>query len=264
MLFDKNNTLYFTTSWDDGSVLDLKLAEILDKYRVKGTFYIPKNFEEKGGKFSEYQRRLTEEEIRMISLTQELGAHSLGHRSLDTLSKNEIKNEVQGSKLFLEKIIGKEIEMFCFPKGVYNNEVLDIVKSSGYLGARTIERPSFLLPGDGFLLPVSVQCAPFPFRKKDARDYYWGKIFDPIRGYGFRLLFSPLLLSLYSWQSFARSFLNYAIKNGNYFHLFGHSWELEKYKMWGELESFIEYARKIKNANFISNSEIIHITKELK
>ena len=29
-----------TTSWDDGNKLDLKLAALLDKYGLVGTFYI--------------------------------------------------------------------------------------------------------------------------------------------------------------------------------------------------------------------------------
>ena len=29
-----------TTSWDDGHKLDLKLAALLKKYNIKGTFYI--------------------------------------------------------------------------------------------------------------------------------------------------------------------------------------------------------------------------------
>ena len=31
-----------TTSWDDGHQLDLRVAELLTKYRLHGTFYIPK------------------------------------------------------------------------------------------------------------------------------------------------------------------------------------------------------------------------------
>ena len=33
---------YITTSWDDGHQLDLRVAELLTKYRLHGTFYIPK------------------------------------------------------------------------------------------------------------------------------------------------------------------------------------------------------------------------------
>lgn len=33
--------LLFTTSWDDGHPLDLRLAELLVTYGFRGTFYVP-------------------------------------------------------------------------------------------------------------------------------------------------------------------------------------------------------------------------------
>ena len=33
--------IYFTSSWDDGSVYDIKLSELLLKYNQKATFFIP-------------------------------------------------------------------------------------------------------------------------------------------------------------------------------------------------------------------------------
>jgi hypothetical protein len=35
--------IYVTTSWDDGHKLDMKLAVLLKKYGIKGTFYICPN-----------------------------------------------------------------------------------------------------------------------------------------------------------------------------------------------------------------------------
>ena len=39
------------------------------------------------------------------------------------------------SKLFLEKIIEKEIRLFCYPSGIYNKRTIEIVKQSGYVAA---------------------------------------------------------------------------------------------------------------------------------
>ncbi len=41
MHIEKMNKVYFTTSWDDGSIYDMRLAELLLKYGLKATFYIP-------------------------------------------------------------------------------------------------------------------------------------------------------------------------------------------------------------------------------
>ena len=72
--------IYFTSSWDDGSVNDLKLLKLLNKYNIKGTFYVPKEFDGKGSKFSEYNRQLSDKEIIEIASGQEIGSHSLTHR----------------------------------------------------------------------------------------------------------------------------------------------------------------------------------------
>ena len=42
--------LIVTTSWDDGSRLDLKLAELLEKYGISGTFYVPKTEDDSEGR----------------------------------------------------------------------------------------------------------------------------------------------------------------------------------------------------------------------
>ena len=36
---------YLTTSWDDGDALDARLADLLARYGVPGTFYVPRNCE---------------------------------------------------------------------------------------------------------------------------------------------------------------------------------------------------------------------------
>jgi len=65
------NKIIVTTSWDDGHKFDIRLAKLLDKYGLKGTFYITKNF----------QGRLSKEEIKSISKNHEIGAHYKSSKS---------------------------------------------------------------------------------------------------------------------------------------------------------------------------------------
>lgn len=251
-----NKKIYFTTSWDDGSVHDLRLVELLNKYRIKGTFYVPQNFNRQDDKFSEYGRRLNEEEIKLISESQEIGAHSLNHVDFKNLPEEKLREEISGTKLFIEKITGKEVKMFCPPNGVVNKFIIDTTEGVGYKGLRTTSKLEFRLPEDAFNMNVSVQCAPFPFRKKDCRSFYWRKLFGPIVNYKI-LYFPSLWLSIFSWESFADSFFNYALNHGNYFHLYGHSWEIEKYCMWEKLEVFLKKASRVEGIKFLTNSEIL-------
>jgi peptidoglycan/xylan/chitin deacetylase (PgdA/CDA1 family) len=251
------NKIYFTTSWDDGSLGDLKVAEILRKEGVSGTFYIPKNFPYFGGKFSEYKIMDTNS-IKYLSQIQEIGAHTLSHKRLDFLDSGELKKEIFGSKAFLEDIVGKEISMFAYPEGKYNHKIIEIVKEAGYKGARSTKKMLYRLPEDPYLIGVSIRLAPFPFRKLDKKNYYFGRLFDPIKEYSPMVL--KLIPNLYSWQALARAFLKLSIEKGNYFHLYGHSWEIEKYGMWKDLKEFIRYLENFKEkVTFLTNSELINI-----
>lgn len=102
--------LIVTTSWDDGSKLDLKLAELLEKYGVKGTFYIPK---------AHLDDPLGRDDLRVLDKVHEVGAHTLNHVDLTKASLLQAKEEIGGIKAYLEDILGHTIYMFCYPYGKY-------------------------------------------------------------------------------------------------------------------------------------------------
>src|SRR3989344_5582292 len=100
--------LHVTTSWDDGDVLDERLAAMLEKYGLKGTFYIPRDY---------WGERLSDDAIRALSEKFEIGAHTLTHADLTKLSLDEAEKEIRGSKQWLEEVTGKPVGMFCYPRG---------------------------------------------------------------------------------------------------------------------------------------------------
>lgn len=245
--------LFFTTSWDDGSVFDLKVVDLLSRYGIKGTFYVPVKFDGQGGKYSAYSRRLSEDEIRSIAISQEVGGHSLTHRRLTTISSSEAKNEIVGSQQFLQRITGSSVKAFSFPGGKFDEPLLDIVREAGFVGARTTKKMAIQRAGNQpFLMDVTIVCQPFPFRWVDSSRVYWRRILDPFRAYAPRQW-------AFSWQSLARKWFEKALVEGDYFHLYGHSWELEKYGMWQELESFLSFVRKHENIICLSNSEAMEL-----
>jgi peptidoglycan/xylan/chitin deacetylase (PgdA/CDA1 family) len=252
------NKIYVTTSWDDGSVHDLKLAELLNKYNVKGTFYIPSYFTSQGDKFSAYGRLLNEEEIQTISQTHEVGGHTFNHTVLKQLSDEKIIYELLENKKRLERITGKTVKMFAYPSGFFDNKISEMVKSVGFSGARTTKKLSNSIGHNPFQLPVSIQVNSFPFRKLNPNHYYWRRLLDPIFGYNKEILrFPGLFFRIYSWQVFAQTFFHMCRKNGGYFHFYGHSWEIEKYNLWLELETFLKFITSQPNILFFNNFEII-------
>ena len=96
--------MIFTTSWDDGHVLDNKLCELLNKYQIKGTFFLSKNY---------LEEPLHDDEIVQISNFHEIGAHTINHPHLSQLDFNCQYKEINQSKIWLENLLNKKCQGFC-------------------------------------------------------------------------------------------------------------------------------------------------------
>lgn len=244
--------LYVTTSWDDGHKLDLRTAELLQRYGLKGTFYVSQEYAEP---------RLSEDEIRSLRQYHEVGAHTVTHPDLTTLSEAEALREMVESKAWLEAVLGEEVSMFCYPSGRHNAQVVRLTKEAGFEGARTTVSGKISLPKDPFLIATSVQAYPFPLRKLDKSHYYWRKLFQPFteRAGALRALGVPLF-SMTSWDSAAYAVFEHALKHGGVFHLWGHSWELERYGLWEGLERLLaRMAERKSEFSAVTNRELLSI-----
>jgi peptidoglycan/xylan/chitin deacetylase (PgdA/CDA1 family) len=65
----------------------------------------------------------------------EIGAHTVNHPFLSQLSQPMQQQEIQGSKLELEKLLGREVKSFAYPHGSYNQETVDLVAETGFSSA---------------------------------------------------------------------------------------------------------------------------------
>ncbi len=111
---------------------------MLKEHGLEATFYVaPEN--------QEFARQdlLTPQEIRGLSRDFEIGAHSITHRRLPTISEHEAEKEIVESKVVLEQITGKEVKTFCYPGGAYTQLHVQLVKDAGYRYARTVARYAF-------------------------------------------------------------------------------------------------------------------------
>ncbi len=237
--------LTVTTSWDDGDVLDERVAGLLDRYGLKGTFYIPREY---------WGERLTDELIGTLAERHEIGAHTLNHVDLAAVSIDEVKKEIEGSKVWIESIIKKPAEMFCYPKGRYTPAVRDITEAAGFRGARTVEQFRLDRSADPFQMATTVHVYPMPFR------YGAGvrRLLGPIRGRysGYRSLDVPLY-AMRSFETAAKAVFDTALKLGGDFHLWGHSWEVEKHGLWGQLENVLRYIGNRADCRYVTNAEIV-------
>ena len=71
-----------------------------------------------------------------------IGSHGESHTLLSGLSYEKQLKEIKNSKIFLEKIINKDVELFCYPYGgklSYNNNTLKILKKLEFKLACSVE-----------------------------------------------------------------------------------------------------------------------------
>ena len=226
-----------TTSWDDGHKLDLKLARLLKKYNIRGTFYIPPRNRE----FPQSDL-LTDSQIIELSKNFEIGGHTLTHPVLTKISIHEAYKEISGGKQYLEKLTGQKVISFSYPRGKHNLNVQNLVKKSGFLYARTVERHKFSISQNLYASPTSLHA----YRQyQDVFKIAWFSCWSPI---GF--------LENMDWESLAKRYFD-KLEGGNVFHFWGHSWIIDKNNDWGRLERVLSYISRRKNVRYVSNGELI-------
>lgn len=228
-----------TTSWDDGHVLDLKLADLLTKYGIKGTFYVSPQCHELAEK-----DRLTHGQIKTLSHNFEIGAHTMTHRSLPALEPTEAQKEIYDSKTHIEKVTGRTITSFCYPRGEYTKTHVSFVHSAGFTLARTVKRFVTEIGSDPLQMPTSIH----------AYDHWsdvWGVMkvvhFNPVR---FFYLY-------HRWDRQAIALFDKVLVEGGVFHLWGHSWEIDKNGDWDRLEAVLHYLSGKREVSYVTNNQSI-------
>jgi len=224
--------LIVTTSWDDGMLTDLKLAELLDKYGVKGTFYIPKCY---------LDNPLSREDMIALDQKFEIGAHTLTHVVLTAVSLEEARKEIEGSKAYLEDLLGHGISMFCYPKGRYNENVKRLVRTAGFIAARTCIPGSFSPPQDPYEWQITLHVS-------NGSPRMTLKIW---RESGISIK------SLLDWEVRARLLFDRALEKGGIYHIWGHSWEIERKHEWPKLERVLNYLSNREGVRYMTNGEAI-------
>lgn len=237
---------YITTSWDDGHVLDFRLADLLNKYSIPGTFYIPKSNAE--------HEVMLPQQVTELAKGFEIGGHTLSHIRLHTTDTQTLEYEIAGSYKWLSDLLGDTPVSFCFPGGVFHDKAVAAVYKSGYKIARTTELLSTKMKLHNSLTPTTLQV-------------YEHNAFT----YTKHLLKRRRITNLMQWLSntslkklsvLTENYLNRIDKYGGCFHLWGHSWEIEELGLWGKLEDLLRIMSNRDGFHYIANKEIIN-QKEL-
>src|SRR5262245_15905834 len=81
----QNASLLVTTSWDDGHPADLRVADLLDKHGLKGTFFIPCSN-------SEGRSVMCSSDVAELGRRFEIGGHTQNHVSLTEIAPRAAAN----------------------------------------------------------------------------------------------------------------------------------------------------------------------------
>ncbi|NDJ75621.1 MAG: polysaccharide deacetylase family protein [Chloroflexi bacterium] len=242
---------WISTSWDDGHVLDRRVVDLLNRHNLRGTFYIARDY---------LPDRLSDSEIVVLAQEHEVAAHTLTHPILTEIALDDARQEIMGSKAWLEDLTGRPVTGFAFPAGIFNQDLRNLAEDVGFRVARSVRQFSIGTTGLDYLdLPTTIHIYPFPFRPVNS----WRARFQPIRRAVPHIL--PLripLLALRNWPALATILLERASQQGGVWHLWGHSWEIEKYGMWDELDRILAVASRYSNAQPVTNSELVHALKQ--
>lgn len=232
----------FTTSWDDGHALDTRVAELLHKHGIKGTFYVPSRVAPGGCCNPNGFSVLPAAELRSLGTAFEIGSHTLDHRSLDDLPVDEARHQIVAGKRWLEDQLGRRVAGFCYPNGHHDAAVRQLVRDSGFRYARTTEDLRDDLGSDPFQMPVTLHF--YPRRRVDVARGFVREERHRLRQWRWARRL-PVFASAVSKNDFAARFrrlVDRVCERGGVFHVWGHSWEIDRVDGWAMLDEVLGYA----------------------
>lgn len=242
----KSGRCLVTTSWDDGHGLDDELADLLDDVGAAATFYIPRE--------AKY-RQVDDDFVRHLSERFEVGAHSLTHPHLTALADADLRDEVRGSKTYIEDVVGKPCVTFCYPSGHVDARVAANVRDAGYLGARTVREFCNGFPCQPYLMPTTLHACNHSSVQTQLQL---------VKRYPGSLNASIDLSSIsvtgddrYNWTELALATFEVVRQRHGVWHLWGHSWEVEAADLWGQLAEVLRHILRQSDVTAVTNGALL-------
>lgn len=117
--------LYVALTFDDGTIYQYFIAHLLERLRIKGTFFCIAKKRVVGNKIL-----MSFKMIKNVSdMGHEIGSHTLTHSNLIGLSDLTLEKQLKCSKNILQKVTGKAVEGFSYPFYTFNLKIMKVVKT---------------------------------------------------------------------------------------------------------------------------------------
>lgn len=222
---DNGRGKYVTISIDDGHPTDLRTVDLLHKYALKATFYVPGANEER--------TLLSPSQIRDIDRQFEVGGHTRNHQCLTRMPAQKAWREISDGKKFSEDLLGHEVISFCYPWGKFNSRVERKVAEAGFLGARTCRYFQNDFPKNPFCWDISTYANTYPAYvqlRHCVLEYNFAGAYNYVTKFKARV----------PWASQFMCALEDVSRDGGIAHLYFHSWEIDQNGEWGGLEALFK------------------------
>ena len=121
---DKAISLTFDINWAETEYI-YSILEVLDKYNVKGTFFIM-------GGWVNYTPENKEKLLKIHEGGHEVANHSYIHPMFTKIGEQRIKEELEKTDKIIEETIGIKPKLFRFPSGDFNKQSFNTVTALGY------------------------------------------------------------------------------------------------------------------------------------
>ena len=232
-----------TTSWNDGSIEDLRVAELLAAHNLKGTFYVACDHD---GRPALDSRELRE--LRAGGF--EIGSHTVHHRPLTHMDITQAKWELTEGRRILEDILGAPVVSFAYPQGFFNRPLRDLVKNTGYRCARTsmafLSQPVF----DPFRMPVSLQ-----FCRASRVDH----LRHALRDASFHGVWNWVTRTgcMENLERLAMRLFEDAARHGGIFHVWARARDIHEQKLWQPLQDLFAAIGSYSGARRMTNLEVV-------
>lgn len=217
-VFPNGKRKALTFSYDDGQIFDRRLVDIFNRHGLKGTFHLNSGTLQPA---SEHQIFVSEEEIPELYKGHEIACHGVEHRIPTQITKQQLVSEIWDDRKNLERITGHMVQGMSYAFGLYDQDVVTLIKDLGIKYCRTVEDTcDFYAPAD--------------FLKWHPTCHHGNKLFE----LGERFLAIPDFYELpmmYVW---------------------GHSFEFDRQNNWDVMEKFGEMMEGHDNIWYATNMEL--------
>lgn len=133
-----NSSLFVCLTFDDGYQDNYDIAyPLLKRLEVPFTVYVTTGFIDNRLPMWWYPGEklgINTESLKMLDADPlcTIGAHTISHPRLDTLSLDDQQKEIIQSHQELEALLGHAVHHFSYPHGAYNADTLTIVKQQSF------------------------------------------------------------------------------------------------------------------------------------